>query len=1296
MKQRVQHFSDFKSLNKIPRSKDLTFSWLSQDCSALAPWRPLVLAYFQFNNRKPTAADTYALSKFLDRFLVQEGLPTDPELVFQVATALPDFFELVCRKSKHGVAENNKIHEFLEFVLSESLLTIDPETSQKSANPDYRNPVPKRHSEGEKCGQVVIEPYDPRTDTTLAWITQDSPELEPWRLLAIAYFKAKGREPNKEECRILLKFFVRFIIQNGLPTAPNLVLRADIVIPDFYETACPKGRQGVLEGNTIHSFLDFVLAESFVLLDSVTGQKTLDPGFHNPVPLRHTQGDNCGQITVEYIPRDSDPLLSWVSRDFPQLEAWRELAIGWFQTLKRPTAYNLIAISLFMDRFIVQKSLPTEPEQLLRKDTDVPDFFKSVCPMSKSGATRNNDIRRFLDFVLLEKFSTLDPDTRKRNLNPNYHNPVPRRNTVTLEIIADRPRGLPKQSDQDLSWVKDRCPHLESWRVLAAEWIKGPGAQTGGIGTKLYSISAFLERYILKLRLPAEPTRLLERTLLAPSFFDMCCPNSEGGVQYNNHIHDFLEFVLLKDCSEEDDHGRRVVSPLFHNPVEARSWNGARRTETNKAPLPYGYISRLRLKLVEGENFKDWVWAQNALGSEIGTNGAPAPDWFPINRDQIDPDDPDCVYRIRKTNRGEILEMWSPCRWVALLFKLLLPLRAFQVRMLDSGEGDTWWRDSGDWVLNPGPLAQGRPGKSRHQGFLHRSATMDGIITQLYANTNKTADIGKVGKDKGYIFPWMTFGNAREDVFYWAEKIRNWQLKYNPISRLTSWKEMDARQLANPKTDMQLAGYPDTAFLFRCPEARPSERQLPIPSDAIEMCWFRLLEAFEEDLAVAGETLRNGGRIELVPQMEEGKRSSVTTNHSLHSLRVSLITALAIDGKVPIEIMQKVVGHSRLLMTIYYVVPGESHIRLTLEEGLKKLEANADSSIEKFLLDTEFKSLLDSAIAVDPDGIRAAIPFAPGDRNPVGWEIMADGCCLMGGNTSSIEENAKIGGCYNGGPNLGSEKFPLFSPVPGGPRNCIRCRWFVTMPHYFYALVARLNRLFWDTHKEKSKIRDIQQEKESLENDRFDMIKAGIPFDRVNDLRAVERRLETSLSRFDVILGNIRACLDLIVRCEAALNKPTEGMGLVTTGSPANVRFQLEATDSELLQVSQICEDLEAYPDLEQAPDAVFRRTQLLDMALMNEGFKPLFLGLTEEQQKLSANAVMRELARRANPSDPLIGRVQVINLMDLKLNLKEHLGFGISECIPPSLPFEPLDSPTPINIKTTRSTSVLHFKHPS
>jgi hypothetical protein len=87
-----------------------------------------------------------------------------------------------------------------------------------------------------------------------------------------------------------------------------------------------------------------------------------------------------------------------------------------------------------------------------------------------------------------------------------------------------------------------------------------------------------------------------------------------------------------------------------------------------------------------GPHFRDWQWAQNALGVEIGRRGFNGPDWFEVNEDQLDRSDPDCVWRQRLVKNRERLELWSPVRWVAQLVKLPVPLRTFQVRMLDSGE----------------------------------------------------------------------------------------------------------------------------------------------------------------------------------------------------------------------------------------------------------------------------------------------------------------------------------------------------------------------------------------------------------------------------------------------------------------------------------------------------------------------------------------------------------------------------------------------------------------------------------
>ena len=123
---------------------------------------------------------------------------------------------------------------------------------------------------------------------------------------------------------------------------------------------------------------------------------------------------------------------------------------------------------------------------------------------------------------------------------------------------------------------------------------------------------------------------------------------------------------------------------------------------------------------------------------------------------------------------------------------------------------------------------------------------------------------------------------------------------------------MDGRHI-KAKSDVQLASYPDTCFLFRMPEARDGGRHLPLPADTLETQWFRLLEALELRLAGRGEAHRNGTPIRFLPPPDE-QNNGMTTLFPLHSLRVSLVTALALEGQVPFPVLQKLVGHSRLLM----------------------------------------------------------------------------------------------------------------------------------------------------------------------------------------------------------------------------------------------------------------------------------------------------------------------------------------------------------------------------------------------
>jgi len=192
---------------------------------------------------------------------------------------------------------------------------------------------------------------------------------------------------------------------------------------------------------------------------------------------------------------------------------------------------------------------------------------------------------------------------------------VPRASVTLLP----KTKGVKRDTDMSLGWVKREYPQLETWRTLAVEWLKG---ETHGVHLRLSALVAFLERYLIEKSLPLDPSVFLAGSTILPDFYHTACPDSESGIRYNNCIHAFLHFVLLRDFSETADDDQLVVSPAFRNPVPRMSRSGLpKRDESVHSPLPYGYIDELRQMLAAGPHFCDWKYAQSAQGAEIGQRG---------------------------------------------------------------------------------------------------------------------------------------------------------------------------------------------------------------------------------------------------------------------------------------------------------------------------------------------------------------------------------------------------------------------------------------------------------------------------------------------------------------------------------------------------------------------------------------------------------------------------------------------------------------------------------------------------
>lgn len=182
-----------------------------------------------------------------------------------------------------------------------------------------------------------------------------------------------------------------------------------------------------------------------------------------------------------------------------------------------------------------------------------------------------------------------------------------------------------------------------------------------------------------------------------------------------------------------------------------------------------------------------------------------------------------------------------------------------------------------------------------------------------------------------------------------------------------------------------------------------------------------------------------------------------------------------------------------------------------------------------------------------------------------------------------------------------------------------------------------------------------------MKKQKADAEDAGQPFTLLDTYWRAERVWESSMKRFSDLAEDLVACWRLIERCMAALEVPQgDGTQLVAAGTTADVHVAFEDTESELLQLASLCENVEAYPEIEPGK-AVFRRSQLLDAILYRDNMPPVFMLLNEQEQLLAGNAFMRRLAQQMNPVNPALGQRQVIHLMDAGIRAV-NLG-SIEEC---------------------------------
>lgn len=852
-----------------------------------------------------------------------------------------------------------------------------------------------------------------------------------------------------------------------------------------------------------------------------------------------------------------------------------------------------------------------------------------------------------------------------------------------------------RASDLTFSWMlKTLGPEWQQWQELAAEWL---ATHDSGIDHKRKALINFFESYLAEYaayavnnidlffrgyqghKCSAEELEKLVRIKNTDTFRILSSVN---------YPCDFIDFVIEKVFSEKDDNGNLV--PLVHNPLSKIKVQGS-KAETVRNPLPYRYIQSLRqilcplpdkseLAVIE-QNLKDdekllpayhyrhfqhWSWAQQQSGGN----------WFEVEPELIDKTDPDCVWRTKRVNRkikGEgqkkitIHQIWSPVKAMVIFIKLHLPLRTYQVRMLDSGEADTWRYEQGQWVLNTKhDFALGSEKRPFGKGIFRRiHDTMTGqYSTGLYINTNKTADQNKDELERGYIIPWQN-----EEVLYWLEKLRNWQEKYNPITKPTVCSTLLKKHTGDSKTAKQLESMGEIAFLFRNASAEGEDKFKPINYNSVDYIWYSLLLELENQLVEQGDSLDNGDRLKLVLDYPEEVKEyhKIATLFPLHSLRVSLITAYTMDTQLPLPVISKLLaGHTRLLMTIYYNKITPSVMAEKMGEAEAQLEDKSKQSVRNFLKDASMEQIQCKMVYHKEESVQAALV----NRNPIGWEERATGLCLVGGNTVKSDEVSTLGGCWNGGELVKGSKVAanrIYGSVPHGPENCIRCRWFITEARYLPALNAHFNQLSYKAHQAANLSVEIEGELEALKDEKFFCEEQCKPFTKHSELQVLQRRFEKQQVEADEYAKDWIACFELIqkiIRVEEARADGDTKDKLIAVGAEQDVSYALKfvETDSELLHLSLLCDDAEFYPDLQdelRKTPAIQKRSMQLSRVLMKKGFEPIFMEMDDKQQLIAANAMLRQMAKIADPDDKLEGYRKVANYIEAGDYLEENKLFN-------------------------------------
>ncbi|WP_262031057.1 VPA1269 family protein [Microvirga sp. Mcv34] len=553
-----------------------------------------------------------------------------------------------------------------------------------------------------------------------------------------------------------------------------------------------------------------------------------------------------------------------------------------------------------------------------------------------------------------------------------------------------------------------------------------------------------------------------------------------------------------------------------------------------------------------------------------------------------------------------------------LLLLLDLPLRTVQARRLDSGEGDARaWQPGKGWMANSSATAgywERVRAKNPTRGVFREMKGRNETITGFWINSNKTADAAtNFDETSGYLIPWQLIEQL-ENLF----EMRRWQETYNSVSVPLAFEDIP-KGIFQEDPSARLKGLiPARFFLFRYPQNSGARGKEAPPTYGLLLRFF--LEALDElERRLNNEDPESKITIITRRDASGAPKKAIFT---MHGMRSATLTALYEEG-VSVEILSKIVaGHASILMTLKYLKFDPAHVSQILTDARRKAMTKARSEFPNFLRNATFEQAARMTARLSGDGLHQLYgKFS----EPSAWLQTDCGICPNGGTLCNIGGKLKLKR-----QDKGRDK-STYGPVPGGPRNCVRCRFFITGVPFLIPLWTQANALSATCDQLALRIDAGQRTVDRLKQERRALTSVGspVPPELREAITINEEVWLADIEARDQILANFHSAMLLIDKIRAIRAYLMSSAQQIDENASlpmllADEEFP-EVTGRESTRFELIDAVVQAsrwFPSINA--DALEReRDECLDKVLYRNGYQPIRLApLTPEERRDSADAM--------------------------------------------------------------------------